>query len=130
MPKTDEAVEPVEPIEEPSAEEEWEDVRTGLGREHDFDREDTLTAIFVGAETVELKEEREDGSKEARAFIFADPETGEQLFIWSSHELGEALAQVAAGDKVRIRYLGRESFTGGKGPQQVKRYKVQRARRA
>jgi len=52
------------------------------------------------------------------------------LFVWDSYELREALAQVRTGQKVRISFLGREQFTGSKGPQQVKRYKVQRAKSA
>jgi hypothetical protein len=113
----------------PSVNEEWEDVKTGLGREHDFDK-GPLVAFFVGREEVDLREPREDGRTTADAFIFADEETGEQVFAWGSHELREALAQISEGDKVRIEYLGTESFTGAKGPQNVKRYKVQRARRA
>lgn len=118
------------PDDSPSADEEWEDVKTGLGREHDFEKAATFTGFYVGIETVDLKEAREDGSKTATAFIFADVDTGEQVFAWGSHELREALGQCGAGDKVRITYLGRESFSGTKGPQQVKRFKVQRARRA
>lgn len=115
---------------EPSAgNDEWEDVKVGLGREHDFDK-GTLVAFFVGRETVELKEPREDGTKTADAFIFADVDTGEQVFAWGSYELREALAQVETGDKVRIEYLGTDAFKGQTGPQNVKRFKVQRARRA
>jgi hypothetical protein len=112
------------------APDEWEDVSTGLGSEHDFEKAGPLVAIYAGEQDVDLKEAREDGKTTAKAFIFADPETGEQLFVWDSYELREALAQVRTGQKVRISFLGREQFTGSKGPQQVKRYKVQRAKSA
>lgn len=135
MPKADEqqkeskfSLQSSTPTQEP--EEQWEDVKTGLGREHDFERSDVLTGFYIGPERVELSIPREDGTNEATAFIFADVETGEQVFVWQSHELSVALEQVSFGDKVRITYLGRENFTGQNGPQQVKRYKVQRAKTA
>lgn len=115
---------------EPAADaDEWEHIATGLGKEWKGDEGAApLVGYLVGAETVELKEPREDGSTQARAFIFADPETGEQLFVWSSHELDTALVNVNRGDKVRISFLGRDSFSGSDGPRQVKRYKVERAK--
>ena len=128
--EADAAVDETTAAPEPSATgDEWEDVKVGLGKEHDFER-GPLVAFFVGRESVDLREPREDGATTADAFIFAVVETGEQCFAWGSYELREALAQVGPGDKVRIEYLGTESFSGSKGPQNVKRFKVQRARRA
>ncbi len=107
--------------------EEWEDVRVGLGREWEFDKLGPLVGYFAGLERVALEgAERES----AEALIFATVDAGEQVFLWNSHELSVAMKSVATGDKVRISFVGRDSFTGPDGPRQIKRYTVQKAVRA
>lgn len=119
------------PAEPPAAEsgEEWETLRTGLGREWKFENDAPLIGTWVGVETVPLTEPREDGATEATAYIFAD-NNGEQIFLWTSSELETAMTQAGIGDKLRISSLGIESFTGKDGPRQIKRFKVERAVRA
>ena len=109
---------------------EWETVQVGLGREWDFDRDGALIGNFLGVQTVEtLKVD----SGEANASLFRSRAENEDVFVWGSSEIVKAFARtipdtddplIAIGDLVRIEYLGRESFTGAKGPQQIKRYRV------
>lgn len=120
------------PAEAPqTTDDEWEQISTGIGREWDFDKDGPLVANWVSVETVDLKppfQKDPDGNDrtKALAYVFADT-NGEQVFLWESHELSQALTQAGVGDKLRISFLGRESFTGDDGPRQVKRYKVERA---
>lgn len=120
MARTEQA--PEETAEAAAVAETWEPVKTGLGREWKFENEAPLIGFLVGAESVPLPDD--DERDHARAFIFAHVDTGEQLFLWESHELATALLNVNVGDKVRISFLGYESFTSKDGPKQVKRYKV------
>lgn len=110
-----------EPVDEEAG---WETLRTGLGREWDFDKEGPLVGHWVGIEEVPVEA---SDRKTARAHTFAVIPTGEMVFVWSSYELEAALEQAGTGDKLRIQFLGRDSFTGDDGPRQVKRFKVQRA---
>lgn len=124
--KAPETTEPVAPdVPAPAnAEPEWETLRTGLGKEWDFEKNGPLVGTWVGIETMPI--EKDPDRTEANAYIFADP-NGEQVFLWESHELSTALTQAGVGDKLRISFLGRDSFTGDDGPRQIKRYKVERA---
>lgn len=112
----------------PSAEEEWESVQIGLGKEWDLEKDGPLIAIYVDSTEIALENDKDRSSAKAR--IFAMPDTGEQVFLWDSYELAVALEQVGAGEKVRVTFLGRDSFSGDDGPRQVKRYKVERSKRA
>lgn len=110
---------------------EWETVQVGLGREWDFDRDGSLIGNFLGTAVVETDKVE---SGEATAYLFSAHGDGEDVFVWGSAEIVKAFARtipgtddplIATGDKVKISFLGRESFTGAKGPQQIKRYRVQ-----
>jgi hypothetical protein len=110
---------------------EWETVQVGLGREWDFDRDGALVGHFIGRKTVET-DKVEAG--EATAYLFSADPTGEEVFVWGSSEIVSAFSRmipdtdtpiITIGDKVRVEFLGRDSFTGAKGPQQIKRYRVQ-----
>lgn len=113
--------------------EEWEEIRVGIGREWDFDKDGALTGIYRGPNDVDLpsyddsKPESEKNRKSALAQSFGLTDTGEIVFVWGSYELNEALTEVGVDDKVMIDFLGRESFTSEDGPRQVKRYSVKRA---
>lgn len=102
----------------------WEDVKIGLGREHDF-ASGPLVAFYVDKATVPL--ENDPDRTEAGARIFALEGTGEQVFLWDSYELATALEQVEIGRKVRIEFLGIDPISTSEGPRQVKRFKVQQA---
>lgn len=112
------------PAADAAGEDGWEELRTGLGREWDFERDGALTGYWTGISEVPV--EAAD-RKTAKALTFATIPDGEVVFVWSSYELDNALEQAGVGDKLRIQFLGRDSFTGDDGPRQVKRYKVQRA---
>lgn len=108
----------------------WETVATGLGREWDFDRDGALIGNFLGVQVVETTKV---DSGEASAYLFRS-NAGEDVFVWGSSEIEKAFARtipdtdtpiIAIGDRVRVEFLGRESFTGAKGPQQIKRFRVQ-----
>lgn len=105
---------------------EWETLRTGLGKEWTFES-GPLIGHWVGVETVPIDPPGPDGRDSADAYIFADS-NGEQVFLWASHELATAMTQAGTGDKLRISFLGRDTFTGDDGPRQIKRYKVERAK--
>lgn len=131
-PKTEEAP-PADDVTDSPGGEEWEDVKVGLGKEWDFGSgvgEDSRPLVAFYIDTADVTLENDPDRDTARAQLFALADTGEQVFLWDSYELSTALEQVNTGDKVRITFLGRDSFTGQDGPRQVKRYKVQRARAA
>lgn len=113
-----------------NTEDEWEEVRVGLGRQWDFDKEGDLTALYVGIGEVALAEDKrgDDGRDKANYHSFGLLDgSGEIVFIWGSYELDNAMTEVGVNDKVRISSLGRESFSSDSGPRQVKRYRVQKA---
>ncbi len=110
---------------------EWETVQTGLGREWDFERDGALVGNFLGVQSVETTKV---DSGEATAYLFRSRAENEDVFVWGSSEIVKAFDRsipdtndpiIAIGDLVKVEYLGRESFTGAKGPQQIKRYRVQ-----
>jgi len=108
------------------SEEEWEEVRVGLGKEWEFTNDKPLVGIYLALERVELPNDPERDDATVHQFLLTD-ESGEIVFLWGSHNLDAALTEIGAGDKVRITYLGRESFTSEDGPRQIKRYRVQKA---
>jgi hypothetical protein len=109
--------------------EEWEDVRVGLGREWDFDKDGKfLVAVYQGPTEVDLPDDPERDKATAHQFLLLD-ETGEIVFLWGSHELNSKMDEIGHSEKVRISFLGRDSFTSDTGPRQVKRYKVQRVKK-
>lgn len=113
-----------------SADEEWEDVRVGLGRGWDFDRDGDLIGLYLGVNEVEIDESKRQGDDDrthAKAHSFGLPESGEIVFVWGSYELDEAMTEIGVDDKVKISFIGRENFNSDDGPRQVKRYRVQRA---
>lgn len=120
-----------------SSTEEWEDVRTGLGRGWDLEGKDgPLEGVYIDVQDVDIPKEKQqtgpDGKprETAKAFQFSLTDgSSETVFLWESHELAAALDEVGIGEKVRITFLGRENFNDGEGkPRQVKRYRVQRAK--
>lgn len=133
---TDDAIDPeVAAAAVAGAEDEWEDVRVGLGRGWDFGKDGELTALYIGPMEVELKEpiKQDDGTErntaKAHQFGLIDG-SGEIVFLWDSYELGNALTEVGTNDKVKVMELPRESFTSDSGPRQVRRFRVQRAKRS
>lgn len=110
---------------------EWETIGGSLGTEWNFERDGTLVGNFLG---IVDKETNKVESGHAAAIQFApegDPDN--VVFIWASSELsmftgGEGSDLVRVGDRVRITFLGRDQFTGDRGPQQIKRYRVQAAK--
>lgn len=132
---TDDAIDPAVADEAMAGSEEWEDVRVGLGRGWDFSKDGELTALYVGPMEVELKEpqKQDDGtlrnSAKAHQFGLVDG-SGEIVFLWGSYELDNALTEVGTNDKVKVMELPRESFTSDSGPRQVRRFRVQRAKRS
>ena len=109
----------------PVDDDEWEDVKTGLGTEWDFDKRGTLTAYFIGPREVQLPEKDASGRTVAMIYEFATVADGEQVFIWESYQLAQALTEPGSGDIVRISFLGEEPFKSKDGPRRVKKYKVQ-----
>lgn len=111
----------------PVEDDEWEDVKTGLGTEWDFDKRGMLTAYYMGPREVELPEKSQEKTGRATATIyeFATVADGEQVFLWESYQLAQALTEPGMGDMVRIQFLGEETFSGSDGPRRVKKYKVQ-----
>lgn len=115
---------------------EWENLPGGgLGDEWDFERDGTLIGHFIGTQDVETQKVE---SGHATAVQFAPINEPDALvFVWASSELSQFTATdehdmplVAVGSLVKIQYLGRDNFTGADGkPRQIKRYRVQSAKR-
>jgi hypothetical protein len=119
------------PVATPDDSSKWETVQVGLGREWDFDRDGALVGNFLGTAIVDTDKVE---SGHATAYRFAAAGSGEEVFVWGSSEIVNAFSRlipdtetpiIAIGDKVKVEYLGRDQFTGPKGPQQIKRYRVQ-----
>ena len=134
-PQTDTAVVPVAQdvaVATDQPEYDWVTVDTGLGKEWDFERNPTMVGVYTGAREQQTKDPQNPGTKrKSTAHLFTTAE-GEDVFLWESAALSQAFAPdseapVMIGDLVRITFTGRENFTGEKGPQQIKRYRVQRA---
>lgn len=111
--------------------EEWEDVKVGLGRGWDFEKDGDLVGLYLGLSEVPIKEENRKGdddreSATAHSFGLLDG-SGEIVFVWGSYELDLAMTEIGVDDKVKIHSLGVEQFKSDDGPRQVKRYRVQRA---
>lgn len=110
---------------------EWETIPTGgLGDEWDFDRDGVLIGNYLGSREVET-EKIESGKATAHLFApVTDPDR--IVFVWESAEIATAFSGdlIRVGDKVRVTFLGIRQFTGKKGPQQIKQYKVEAAKRS
>lgn len=110
----------------------WVTVDTGLGKEWAFEREPVMIGVYVGSRQQLTKDPQNPGSKrESTAHLFHTADDRD-VFLWESAALSNAFAAdaefpVVVGDLVRITFTGRENFVGEKGPQQIKRYRVQRA---
>lgn len=115
------------PKDTPVEEEEWEDVAAGIGEQYNFDQ-GPLIGYLIGKQKMDLPERswstNPDGSirKEADVWRFALRDTGEEVFIWDSYALSEALTEPGSGDLVRIVFEGTRDFDNGK--KKVKKYKV------
>lgn len=107
----------------------WETLRTGLGTEWDFST-GPIEGIFVEMVTMPVRDWNSDdptATRDANAFLFAIDGDEPTHFVWGSAEIDKAMEQANPGDRIRISFLGVERFTGENGPQQIKRYRVQRA---
>lgn len=114
---------------------EWETLNTGLGTAWDFDKASVLTGRYFDRQTVMTDDPQNPGQqRESDAFRFQVHGSDDLFFVWGSATLEMAFLdrdgneRVRAGEPVRITYLGRDSFTGKNGPQQIKRYRVQVAK--
>jgi hypothetical protein len=113
-----------------TSEEEWEDVNPGLGRAWDFDKYGDLVGIYIGVQHVEIDPQKNEGRTEAKAHqVGLLDNSAEIVFVWGSHELDNAFTDIGGGDKVKVSFLGRDTFNSDNGPRQVKRYRVQRAKK-
>jgi hypothetical protein len=104
---------------------EWERVKVGLGEGWDWEKKPELVGVYVGSEVVELKEPGLDGRSEATAFVFATDD-GEQVFLWQSYALSQALTEVGAGERLKIVYKGQKDIKDGK--QRINRFDVFRSK--
>lgn len=121
----------------------WVTVDTGLGSEWDFEHEysatkpaagPTMTGVFIGTRAVATKDPQMPGQfRDSTAYLFTTAD-GLDVFVWGSASIMSAFDKrddgtyaIDQGDLLRITFLGRETFNGAKGPQQIKRYRVQRA---
>lgn len=117
----------------PTTDEEWEDIQVGLGRGWDFDKDGDLTGLYLGVNEVPIKEENRRGDDDretakAHSFGLVDG-SGEIVFVWGSYEMDLAMTEVGVDDKVRVHLIGVEQFSSDSGPRQVKRYRVQKAKK-
>lgn len=105
----------------------WEDIKVGLGREWDLEHDGALVGIFRGSEGIEVEDKQNGGTRITMAYSI-ETEQGDDpnRFIWGSYNIDKAFEQVNVGDTVRVQYLGVDTFTGDKGPQSIKTYRVQR----
>jgi len=114
---------------ETADEQEWQDIRTGLGGdEWDFDKHGALIGAYLGSTSKELTDE--DGkTREQSVHQFApDSDPNEVVILWGSYQLDAALADesVSIGSTLRIQFEGTRSFKSKDGgPRVVKQYKVQ-----
>lgn len=117
----------------PPVEEEWEDIKIGLGREWDLEHDGPMTGTLIGMEVIPVEDKQNGGMRDATAYAFQveNPTDGNpNRFIWGSHNIDLALREIPAGARLRITFTGIDSFTGEKGPQQIKTYRIQRAKTA
>ena len=119
-----------------ATEPEFELIPTGLGRVWDFERDGAMVGNFLGER--EVPTTKVDAGM-AFALEFALRSNPDDIVIlWKSSELASAFdvdpatgtSLIHPGDLCRINYLGRDQFTGADGkPRQIKRYKVEAAKR-
>lgn len=121
---------PAEPTNGTTGADEWETIRTGLGTEWDFDRDGALIGNYLGVVPVDI--DREGEMVTTHAYQFAPEDNPDDIvFVWESAEITAAFRDPTVtplGARMRIVFLGRDQFTGDKGPQQIKRYRVQVAK--
>lgn len=111
----------------------WDRINTGLGKEWDFERNGNLVGRYLGAATVETDDPQNPGEKrESNAYQFEMLTASDDTiyFVWGSADIDKAFEdpRAIAGAILQVAFLGRESFTGANGPQQIKRYAVRVAR--
>lgn len=111
------------------SDEQWEDIKVGLGKEWDLETDGALIGTFVAMQTLQVEDRQNGGMRDTNAYTFTDVAGSDDpnRFIWGSYNIDLAMAEINAGDKVRISFTGRDTFTGDRGPQTVKTYRVQRA---
>lgn len=123
----------------------WKTLNTGLGKEWDFEKNPVLVARYIGFERLETSDPNSsdpnatrwsnayqfsrDGLTDTDGTVIVDSEV---YFIWGSATIDMALTakdepdavrdDIRHGDVMRITYLGKESFKGGRT---VKRFRVQ-----
>jgi hypothetical protein len=115
------------------SQEEWETVSTGLGREWDMQQDGPVVGLFVEMKTLQVEDKQNGGMRDSNAYLL--DVDGDPRFIWGSYEIDQAFQTgfnngnpIPAGTKVRVSYIGLSNFTGDKGPQTVKNFKVQIAK--
>lgn len=123
---------PTETLADVTPTEEWEDIQVGLGEEWDVESDGPITGLFMGMETLDVPDANNPGEIRAtnayRIEVQGSDETPNR-FVWGSYNLDLAMQEIQVGDKVRISFVGRNSFKGKDGrPQTVKTYRVQRAK--
>jgi hypothetical protein len=112
-----------------TTEDEWETIQTGLGREWDLEIEGPVVGIFTEMKTLPVEDKQNGGMRDTNAYLL--DVNGDPRFIWGSYEVDQAFLTgfdgqaIPAGTKVRVEYIGRSTFSGDKGPQTVKNFKVQ-----
>ncbi len=106
-------------------EDDWEQVSTDIGTEWDFDKGGDLVGYFLGPKEIDLPEKAQrDGRTKAIIWEFALQDSGEQVFLWDSHQLSNAMTDPGIGDLVKVQFGGYRQFNSADGPRQVKQYKV------
>lgn len=105
---------------------EWEEIKVGMGREWDLEHDGTLEGIFVGSGEKEVEDKQNGGTRMTAFYQFETDGEDKNRFIWGSYQIDLGMAEFKLGDRARITYLGMDSFTGDRGPQQVKNYRFQR----
>lgn len=114
---------------ETADEQEWQDIRTGLGGdEWDFEKGGALIGAYLGSVVRDITDN--DGETRAQSVhqFAPDGQPGNVVILWGSYQLDAALADDAVhiGSMVRIQFEGTRPFKSKDGgPRVVKQYKVQ-----
>lgn len=113
----------------------WESIPTGgvPGEQWDFDAQNPMIGIFQGVTSVTTKRPRNDGSDQARAYLF--DVNGHPHFLWATAQLDAAFgveketgtSLIVIGDTVRVTYVGKVGLDDGRT---MHSYKVDAAKRS
>lgn len=122
---TKNTVDPI--VDSPASDDEWENIQVGLGREWILEDDGVITGIFMGSGSMEVEDKQNGGTRETMYYQFEVD--GEIRFIWGSYNIDLGMHEIDPGTLMRITYLGTDTFSGDRGPQQVKSYKFQRKAR-